>query len=43
MMHEDPVLCLTFSVDSELLATGSSKGEVKVRAGLLTRAAAFCC
>ena len=30
MMHEDAVHCLAFSRDSELLASGSAKGEVKV-------------
>lgn len=30
MMHEASVLCLAFSVDSELLASGSSDGKVKV-------------
>ena len=30
MMHEHAVHCLAFSRDSELLASGSSKGEVKV-------------
>ena len=31
MMHEDAVHSLTFSRDSELLASGGSSGAVKVR------------
>jgi WD40 repeat-containing protein SMU1 len=30
MMHEQPVLCAAFNRDSELLATGSQDGKVKV-------------
>ncbi len=30
MMHDTSVLCLTFSRDSELLASGSQDGKVKV-------------
>ena len=30
MMHEEPVLALTFSRDSELLASGSHEGHIKV-------------
>lgn len=30
MMMEDPVLCLTFSRDSEMLATGGGKGRIKI-------------
>ena len=30
MMHEDPVMALSFSRDAELLASASTKGEVKV-------------
>ena len=30
MMMEDAVLCLTFSRDSEMLATGSQDGKIKV-------------
>ena len=30
MMMEDAVLCLTFSRDSEMLATGSQDGKIKI-------------
>lgn len=30
MMHDDPVLCIDFSRDSELLASGSQDGKIKV-------------
>jgi len=30
MMHDNSVSCITFSGDSELLATGSSTGLIKV-------------
>lgn len=30
MMHEDPVFCADFSRDSEMLATGSKEGKIKV-------------
>ncbi|CAN1328096.1 Suppressor of mec-8 and unc-52 protein homolog 1 [Linum perenne] len=30
MMHDDPVLCVDFSRDSEMLASGSQDGKVKV-------------
>ena len=30
MMHEEPVLAMTFSRDSELIASGSQDGNVKV-------------
>lgn len=30
MMHEDAVLCVDFSRDSELLASGSQDGKIKV-------------
>ena len=30
MMMEDSVLCLAFSRDSEMLATGSHDGKIKV-------------
>ena len=30
MMMEDAVLCLSFSRDSEMLATGSQDGKIKV-------------
>lgn len=31
MMHDSPVLCVDFSKDSELLASGSQDGKIKVR------------
>lgn len=31
MMHDDPVLCVDFSKDSEMLASGSQDGKIKVR------------
>lgn len=30
MMHDDPVLCADFSRDSEMLASGSQDGKIKV-------------
>lgn len=30
MMHDDPVLCVDFSRDSEMLASGSQDGKIKV-------------
>lgn len=30
MMHEDAVLCVDFSRDSEMLASGSQDGKIKV-------------
>lgn len=30
MMHDDPVLCIDFSRDSEMLASGSQDGKIKV-------------
>lgn len=30
MMHEDAVLCVNFSRDSEMLASGSQDGKIKV-------------
>lgn len=30
MMHDDPVLCVEFSRDSEMLASGSQDGKIKV-------------
>lgn len=30
MMMEEPVLCLAFSRDSEMLASGSGAGKIKV-------------
>lgn len=30
MMHDDPVLCVNFSRDSEMLASGSQDGKIKV-------------
>ena len=30
MMMEDSILCLAFSKDSEMLATGSHDGKIKV-------------
>jgi len=30
MMHDDAVLCVDFSRDSELLASGSQDGKIKV-------------
>lgn len=30
MMHEEPVLCVDFSRDSEMLASGSQDGKIKV-------------
>lgn len=35
MMHEDPVLCVDFSRDSEMLASGSQDGKIKVFSHLL--------
>ena len=32
MMMDDAVLCMSFSRDSEMLATGGQDGKVKVRA-----------
>ena len=34
MMMEDSVLCLAFSRDSEMLASGSHDGKIKVTSGL---------
>lgn len=31
MMHEEAVLCADFSRDSEMLASGSQDGKIKVR------------
>lgn len=31
MMHDDAVLCIDFSRDSEMLASGSQDGKIKVR------------
>ena len=31
MMHDDTVVCLGFSRDSELLASGSGDGTIKAR------------
>ena len=31
MLMEDAVLCLNFSRDSEMLASGSQDGKIKVR------------
>lgn len=31
MLMEDSVLCVAFSRDSEMLATGSHDGKIKVR------------
>lgn len=31
MMHEEAVLCMAFSRDAELLATGTTDGEIKVQ------------
>ena len=31
MMMDDSVLCMAFSRDSEMLATGSHDGKIKVR------------
>ena len=33
-MMEDSVLCLAFSRDSEMLASGSHDGKIKVTSGL---------
>lgn len=30
MMHDDPVLCVDFSRDSEMIASGSQDGKIKV-------------
>lgn len=30
MMHEEPVLCVDFSRDSEMLASGAQDGMIKV-------------
>ena len=30
MMHDDAVLCVDFSRDSEMLASGSQDGKIKV-------------
>lgn len=30
MMHDDAVLCIDFSRDSEMLASGSQDGKIKV-------------
>ncbi|KAG5009946.1 hypothetical protein JHK87_018461 [Glycine soja] len=30
MMHDDVVLCVDFSIDSEMLASGSQDGKIKV-------------
>ena len=30
MMHDEAVLCIDFSKDSEMLASGSQDGEIKV-------------
>jgi WD40 repeat protein len=30
MMHDDPVLCVDFSRDSEMLASGAKDGKIKV-------------
>lgn len=30
MMHDDPVLCVNFSRDSEMLASGAQDGKIKV-------------
>lgn len=30
MMHDDPVLCIDFSRDSEMLVSGSQDGKIKV-------------
>ena len=36
-MHDDPVLCVDFSRDSEMLASGSQDGKIKVSfSGLFT-------
>lgn len=35
MMHDEAVLCLDFSRDSEMLASGSQDGKVKVKFCLL--------
>ena len=38
MMMDDAVLCMNFSRDSEMLATGSQDGKIKVRrTSLLTK------
>jgi WD40 repeat-containing protein SMU1 len=29
-MHDDAVLCITFSRDSEMIASGSQDGKIKV-------------
>lgn len=31
MMHDDAVLCVEFSRDSEMLASGSQDGKIKVK------------
>lgn len=30
MMHDEPVLCVDFSRDSEMIASGSTDGKIKV-------------
>lgn len=35
MMHDEAVLCIAFSKDSEMLASGSQDGKIKV--GILAR------
>lgn len=32
MMHDDAVLCVDFSRDSEMLVSGSQDGKIKVKA-----------
>ena len=33
MMMDDAVLCISFSRDSDMLATGGQDGKIKVRLG----------
>lgn len=35
MMHDETVLCIEFSRDSEMLASGSQDGKIKVSSMLL--------
>ncbi len=36
MMMDDAVLCMSFSKDSEMLATGGQDGKIKVMSSFIT-------
>ena len=42
MMMDDAVLCMAFSRDSEMLATGGQDGKIKVKYAVFFRANFLC-